>query len=53
MSHRRWEPKQLEKRTVYLIDGVSVPKLIYDRRQIFGEHREASFRVVEVSRERR
>ena len=53
MTHRRWEPKQLEKRTMYMIDGVSVPKIIYKRRQIFGEQREAYFSVVEVSGERR
>ena len=35
-------------RYLYLIDGVAVPKHIYERRQIFGEHKAAIFRVVEV-----
>lgn len=29
--------------TIHMIDGVAVPKAIWYRRQIFGEHRAAKF----------
>lgn len=32
-------------RTMYLIDGVQVTRKIYERRQIWGEHAGAKFRV--------
>jgi hypothetical protein len=35
-------------RTMYLIDGVQVTKRIFERRQLFGEHKEARFVVIEV-----
>ena len=35
-------------RYLYLIDGVAVPKRVFERRQIFGEYAGASFRVVEA-----
>lgn len=35
-------------RWLYLIDGVGVPKKVFDRRVIFGEYAGASFRIVEV-----
>lgn len=35
-------------RTLYLIDGISVTKQIYERRQLFGEHVGARFDTVSL-----
>jgi hypothetical protein len=38
----------LVMRRLFLIDGVAVPKIIWNRRKEFGEHREANYRVVDI-----
>jgi hypothetical protein len=38
------------KHYVYLIDGVAQPQRIWQRRQVWGEHPQAQFTVVEVKR---
>jgi hypothetical protein len=46
----KFKVRQYVFATIYLIDGVRVPKHVFEARQIFGEHPAARFEAVEVRR---
>lgn len=47
MRREAWEAPKKPK-YLYMIDGVSVPKKIYARRQEFGEYKGAHFEIVKA-----
>jgi hypothetical protein len=36
------------RKSLYMVDGVVVPKKVWEARRIFGEHAAAKFSVLEV-----
>jgi len=47
---KTFKPRQYVPAMVYLIDGVRVPKHVFEARQIFGEYPGARFEALEVRR---